>query len=506
MHNKFDESAIGKSFKEIDYIELADGAAQRTRWTAIILVIATVIIFIGFYNSTRSSWGFTRLALVYNNENLGEINTKPGNGTRPILDSFFSNSDFKDTKTLKAFGCQIFEESNHGEKPATTLSSYLYGSFNAKTQKLMLEECTTRDKKVTEEPSDVFQKSLLFDLNTILKDKQLYKYRQFETRRNQQQEIDRLYNKAGDETTNKLKIHELIRLNRLLLEESYADKISASRDIIPIDSDDDGNILSSTEKTRLHAQNELSRAYVDNIQYINIPVFGISIDVNDLGLIGGISLFIILLLYRFNLSREIKNLNISFREAFRHGHLDTFYHNLAMRQVLTVPEMKGETKNTVLDYSAKTVSLLPAIVMFYGVGYDWYSVLSLKLFEFNQFWYLLLIEVGIAVVVFIVSLKCLERKLHIDEIWSDYYYLIESKLNFEFIKTGKFDPKGRFQKIIRERFFDETIDKRFWLWKLLERFPGFLIRIWKRFLVSRFIIWIKGRNIDTDRDNNRQPT
>lgn len=101
---------------------------------------------------------------------------------------------------------------------------------------------------------------------------------------------------------------------------------------------------------------------------------------NDLAPIGGLSLIIILLLMRFSLSREIKNLNVSFREARHHSQLCHFYHALAMRQVLTVPEMKGEKQNWWLVKASQFVFILPVSVFSLGVFYDYWSTFRYGLF------------------------------------------------------------------------------------------------------------------------------
>jgi len=44
-----------------DLIEETDAAARRTRWIIIVLVVATVIVGIGFYNSTKWSFSVERL-------------------------------------------------------------------------------------------------------------------------------------------------------------------------------------------------------------------------------------------------------------------------------------------------------------------------------------------------------------------------------------------------------------------------------------------------------------
>ena len=65
---ELEDVRIGDTFDIEKSAELVDDATQRTRWITIVLVAATVIIFIGFYNSRRESWAQHRLETIYNNE------------------------------------------------------------------------------------------------------------------------------------------------------------------------------------------------------------------------------------------------------------------------------------------------------------------------------------------------------------------------------------------------------------------------------------------------------
>jgi hypothetical protein len=73
-----------------------------------------------------------------------------------------------------------------------------------------------------------------------------------------------------------------------------------------------------------------------NVLLVRIPFFGIGFDVNDLGLLEGITFSVILILFRFTLWREYNNLRLTFRLA-KPEDLRYCYLCLAMQQVLTVP-------------------------------------------------------------------------------------------------------------------------------------------------------------------------
>lgn len=515
-----------------DLIKETDSAAQRTRWTTIVLVIATVIIGIGFYNSTYWSFAFERLKALKSFENT-PANNLADSPDKPLLDSYFGENDFKDTQFkvgivelsreikydgLRKFLCEdIYKQFRKPDKSKDTnndqskdtdkidkiaLGKYLYDNFNSKTQELLDSECKydeNRSKEFVFKDETNFR-ILTSDLNRILNDKYLYKRERFssifsnenpnqiaisdEDKKNpaikaNREELQNLLDawtanteelkpptntnssnqqsntKKANSSVNKSnslannsnlptsdsnlqtkpdlptsnsnsqtksdkvaletlrKEVNIVRFNRLLLEAAFPDEIRPSKDIIP-----------SSES--LMAK-ELSKhfAFDDKVQFIEIPFSGNAIDVNDLGVFGGISLIIILLLLRFSLSREIKNLNFSFKQAFFHKKLDNFYHLLAIRQVLTIPEMAGETKNQTLSVCTKWICLLPLIVISFCVYYDFYSISYYGVYEWNFVLTHLTAESICVVFILWLSLRCLERQIHIDEIWEDYDKILD---------------------------------------------------------------------------------
>jgi len=174
-------------------------------------------------------------------------------------------------------------------------------------------------------------------------------------------------------------------------------------------------------------QTATARSYVENIRFVRAPFFGIAFDVNDLGIIGGLALIIILLLMRYSLSREIKNLNVAFREAVHHDQLSLFYHALAMRQVFTVPHMKGEDHNRLLATSPKFICVLPIVVFTLGVAYDYYSILIAGQYSFKEVFVWLLLETAWLIIIVVLSLKCWERQSHINSIWDQHWNRIQDQ-------------------------------------------------------------------------------
>lgn len=81
-----------------------------------------------------------------------------------------------------------------------------------------------------------------------------------------------------------------------------------------------------------------NRAFIDNSLLINIPILGISFDVNGLAIISAVTFCFLFFLLLYNLARERKNLTLVFKRAEK-SNIDkvALYQLLSMRQVLTIP-------------------------------------------------------------------------------------------------------------------------------------------------------------------------
>jgi hypothetical protein len=118
----------------------------------------------------------------------------------------------------------------------------------------------------------------------------------------------------------------------------------------------------------------LERTRVEKVLNVNVPFFGIVFDINDLGIFAGITFVIILLLFRFSLLRELRNLRLVFVKTRTLEHLRLSYDILAMQQVLTTPLeidqslTKRKLKNfswwreTFWNFVTKGLYLLPFLV------------------------------------------------------------------------------------------------------------------------------------------------
>ena len=95
-----------------------------------------------------------------------------------------------------------------------------------------------------------------------------------------------------------------------------------------------GYLDSADARQRL---DDLERVRAERVVSVPIPIFGVLVDVNDLGLLGGFAFTVILLWLKFGLSKEYTNLRLVFHEARKSGQLESCYYYLAMQQMLTIP-------------------------------------------------------------------------------------------------------------------------------------------------------------------------
>ncbi len=83
----------------------------------------------------------------------------------------------------------------------------------------------------------------------------------------------------------------------------------------------------------------LRRSVVDNSYSIKVPFFGTSFDINDLGLIGGLSLVIVLMMSRLSLRTYIVSLRVAKKAAVQTNLVGEFYDILASRQLFVFPSL-----------------------------------------------------------------------------------------------------------------------------------------------------------------------
>lgn len=103
--------------------------------------------------------------------------------------------------------------------------------------------------------------------------------------------------------------------------------------------------------------------------FITIPIFNVTVDINDLSLFGGFAFVVILSILRASVYREVLNLTFIFEEAEKQEELLKAYQILGMSQVLTVPREK-KTYELFAILLTVIYLFLPLFVQGYTFVYD----------------------------------------------------------------------------------------------------------------------------------------
>jgi len=121
--------------------------------------------------------------------------------------------------------------------------------------------------------------------------------------------------------------------------------------------------------------NALEQHQVNHVVSLQIPFIGAVFDVNDLGLLGGVTLVILVIWLRFALWRELHNLSLTFNEATFHHEPRLCYELLSMRQLLTVPPTLAHHEtimkaHVIWSFFARAIIAIPWLVHALVVGHD----------------------------------------------------------------------------------------------------------------------------------------
>jgi hypothetical protein len=168
----------------------------------------------------------------------------------------------------------------------------------------------------------------------------------------------------------------------------------------------------------------LVRTYVETSYVIRVPFFGFRVDVNDLGVLGGISFVVILVMLRFCISREFDNLTISFTEAERLGQVGEFYTLLAMRQVFTIPASRSIRRGPFLVWVPKLFCFAPLIVHMSVMVHDWVTAGIGAFLSSAHTQILFVCEALIAVAIFTLTIMVVTRLRRVDKLWDEKWLRI----------------------------------------------------------------------------------
>jgi hypothetical protein len=161
----------------------------------------------------------------------------------------------------------------------------------------------------------------------------------------------------------------LYRRNRLSFD-TLANALRAQADSLRFAVDLCKNREFYSDTALLQYVGNLDRLRTEKVLIIQVPVFGVVSDVNDLGILGGLAFTVILLWFRFSLWQELRNLRLFFEQVRNMSgeKLKTYYHYLAMRQVLTIPKTSNgpqfQPDKTFKSYLKKAL-YFPPLMIFY---------------------------------------------------------------------------------------------------------------------------------------------
>lgn len=116
----------------------------------------------------------------------------------------------------------------------------------------------------------------------------------------------------------------------------------------------------------------LRTSFVQNSVNVKVPFFGVSFDINDLGLLGGLSLIVVLIMLRLSLRNYIVSLRTGFKAAFKEEQEEEFYEILASRQLFVFPNLQDSNQK---HYYGRTESFWRKLKGFFikkqeGVGWS----------------------------------------------------------------------------------------------------------------------------------------
>jgi hypothetical protein len=156
-----------------------------------------------------------------------------------------------------------------------------------------------------------------------------------------------------------------------------------------------------------------------------VSTYGVMIDVNDLGVFGGLAFTLILFWCWFNLGKESTNLKMIFDKARETNQLITCYKYLAMRQMLTAPRIPYKPSLRFLSHGAKSLYCLPLMVQTSIVLPHLRSVIGIG--EKGLVQRVLMGDLISLSIISFITIKCFCLTFAIDKEWDDAYEEIKGR-------------------------------------------------------------------------------
>jgi hypothetical protein len=173
-------------------------------------------------------------------------------------------------------------------------------------------------------------------------------------------------------------------------------------------------------RTRLR---DLQRVLIERIENVSVPFLGITLDINDLSFLGGISFLFLLMWFRFSLWREQQNLEAVFERATKTSEISTVYELLAMSQVLTTPpRLDGQH----VGFWANLPDALvwtPVVVQFFVVLNDWLTFALGSVLSQTTTFIDLAIGTALWGIIVAVTIQCRTIEKAVDKHWANAFKL-----------------------------------------------------------------------------------
>jgi hypothetical protein len=280
------------------FIESTIDAAARFRRVLIVMTIASILAFGAWWNSLEETWFNSRIAAARSGEaylNLKDISKNLARLEQDIGGLWVKAQQEGEEKGKRELEVKIQEANKNRESLLSEAEKILKDRFGKELIR----------SKVLIQPNESIQ-----PYSSIQRKESIWSY------------VLRL---LREHACLAIKIIGTQMLERVLQGENFQNEESWLKQ----------RMIPNREQAGIYAQ-KLEEARTANILLIHIPFSGNVFDVNTLGLWGGITFMVMLLMFRFSLWREYNNLKLAFQEA-KTERLRYCYLSLAMQQVLTVP-------------------------------------------------------------------------------------------------------------------------------------------------------------------------
>ena len=209
------------------------------------------------------------------------------------------------------------------------------------------------------------------------------------------------------------------------------------------------NPESAADKSRLSEElSDYRKASIEQISLVHIPFFGAVFDHNDIGMFAGVTFAVVLLWFRFSLSRELNNLNLLFNNQVLAESMKRCYDLMAMQQVLTVPRMPLAGKRHRWRWVAKVLYFIPVPVYAAQLYFDLTSVFGVgKVLGTGKMWLLVVTSLVFFGVILALTVWCQRISRAIDRVWDEAARRVYPEL-FEPAPKREPEPKPKPEKAL----------------------------------------------------------